>query len=84
MDMRCLVNLHPTEEQKTLIIEAQLEEVIKYYHVPQADREKFFNSLEIRILKEVLRSVNMSADEMADYLGKDFALKWKRGGEDEG
>ena len=83
MDMRCSVNMQSHSEHQTYQIEKRLEEVFEHYRVLLVDRERFLETPEVQQVLVIMKSVNISVDDIADYLGEDFAREWKRGGGDE-
>ena len=83
MVLECSSYLRPPAERSGIEFEKRMEEVFEYYRVTLEDRERFLEAPEIQQVMVIMKSVNISVDDIADYLGEDFAREWKRGGGDE-
>ena len=82
MDMRCSVYLCPSPERQAYI-DLKISELIFFFRVADEDKERFLAQKKIRELVKALKSINMSAKDIATYLGNDFYRKraWEREGD---
>ena len=83
MDMRCSVYLRPSPERQ-LYIDGKIAELVFYFRVADENIERFLAEPKIRQIEKALKSVNMSAKDIAAFLGDDFYRDraWERDGDD--
>lgn len=77
MDMKCSVHLRPAPERQAYI-DVKTNVMLAYFRVDEADRERFLTHPKTREVLKVLRSVNMTVEDIAAYLGGDFAAEFAR------
>ena len=76
MDMRCCGQMNAPIDLNAYRIEKRIEEVFIYYRLPNCCKERFLEMPEIQDIKKILKAVDMSVDQITDYLGEDFRKKW--------